>query len=61
MGRVIPYIEELPKVRRFRTYVGMRTVRDKLRRLLKTFEFSTFAGFLASSPRLERIQVSNKV
>jgi len=58
MGQVIPYISELPFKRRLRTYVGIRTVREKLKRLLLTLPFASFRDFLASAPTLSAIQVS---
>ena len=60
MGNVVPYICELPLLRRVRTYVGIRGVRSKLIRLLRKFEFITFAGFLAQSPPLATIRVNHQ-
>jgi polysaccharide deacetylase family protein (PEP-CTERM system associated) len=57
MAKIVPYISELSILRRFRTYVGVRTVREKLLRLLQMFKFVSFADFLASSPLLPTIEV----
>ena len=59
MGQVVPYISELPLLRRVRTYVGVRTVREKLRRLLTALKFASFREFLASSPEIISLQVSS--
>jgi polysaccharide deacetylase family protein (PEP-CTERM system associated) len=56
MGKVVPRIREISLARRFRTYVGMQGARHKLRDLLKTFRFVSFATFLANRPALPRVQ-----
>jgi polysaccharide deacetylase family protein (PEP-CTERM system associated) len=39
MGKIVPRIREIPLIRRFRTYTGVRTAATKLRSLLDTFRF----------------------
>jgi len=55
MGKVVPYIREISVARRFRTYVGMQKARHKLRDLLQSFRFVSFATFLANRPALPRV------
>ena len=60
MGKVVPYISELPFLRRVRTYIGIREARSKLIRLLRKFKFVTFSSFLAGPSPLATIQVNTK-
>ena len=39
MGKVVRRIEEASLIRKFRTYAGVRTAKDKLRSLLREFRF----------------------
>lgn len=40
MGRMVPRIKEMSVIRKFRTYIGVRSARSKLRHLLETFRFT---------------------
>jgi polysaccharide deacetylase family protein (PEP-CTERM system associated) len=46
MGRVVRRIRELSPLRQWRTYVGFRTARPKLRSLLRTFRFIRMIDYL---------------
>jgi polysaccharide deacetylase family protein (PEP-CTERM system associated) len=50
MGLVIRRIEEMPAVRKFRTYVGITGARDKLRALLRSFPFTRMVDYLSRYP-----------
>ena len=49
-GVRVTRIREMPPVRKFRTYVGIKSVPRKLSRLLRRFSFCTFADYLARHP-----------
>jgi polysaccharide deacetylase family protein (PEP-CTERM system associated) len=46
MGKVVRRIGEISMVRKFRTYTGVRTVKDKLRSLLRCFRFMRVIDYL---------------
>jgi len=50
MGIVVRRIEELPWLRKFRTYVGVQTTARKLRALIRSFCFARVIDYLNSNP-----------
>lgn len=50
MGKVVPRIKEIGLRRKFRTYVGVRTAKNKLRCLLRSFQFVPIVDYLTEHP-----------
>jgi len=50
MGRIVPRIRELGLLRKIRTYVGVRTARDKLRALIGSMRFVRVIDYLEECP-----------
>lgn len=50
IGVRVTRIREMPMLRKFRTYVGVKTVARKLSRLLRRFRFVTFADYIEHHP-----------
>jgi len=53
MGIVVRRIEELPWLKKFRTYVGMGTTARKLRALVRDFRFGSVRDYLEANPTPE--------
>ena len=48
IGKLVVRVDEFPFIRKLRTYTGVRTVRNKLRALIREFRFVPAVDFLSS-------------
>jgi len=56
MGKVIRKIEEIGRLRKFRTYTGIKGAKEKLRSLLRAFQFCPVVDYLKQTMSLEEVK-----